>query len=112
DGANTQRQTPHRGQGHGVHQAPQLAGGVQAIEGAGKAVVVEVLHGHRLVKEQTKVEVFVELPDPVQGLAMTDDVDDESNDTGAGREIPLLLVPIDHAFDIVSNAKVPVDHSN
>src|SRR5690606_24798563 len=42
DGANTQRQTPHRGQGHGVHQAPQLAGGVQAIQGAGKAVVVEV----------------------------------------------------------------------
>src|SRR5690606_22385314 len=78
----------------------------------GKAVVVEVLQAQRLVKEQTEVEVFVELPDPVQGLAMTDDVDDESHDAGAGRELPLLLVPFDHAVDVVGNAKVPADLSD
>src|SRR5690606_15649689 len=51
----------------------------------------------------------VELPNPVEGLAVTNDVDDEGDGAGTGRNLPLLPIPFDHAIDHLGDAEVSAD---
>src|SRR5690554_4643595 len=82
------------------------------VERSAKAIIVEIIKLHWLIKQNGEVESLKRLPHPVQGTPLYQDVDNQCNGTCAWRDLPLLLIPLNKVIDTLFNSQLPTNASD